>query len=202
MLKNHPLILLILLISACAGPVSFKQGNIPDNIEIEQTTGPIHNECPGSVELSPELAVLFDVIQDEVLLTSVLGKPNAGKLCQGKVYKVKKDLSVTVYRAWNSTNVNSRFGKWWAFNRPAGKVAQYRYDYEICYQWSPLDKLIHCNLNSGAKVIIGTGQSAKCSPYLTYPASTARQIYIEQASTVVSDCKQYDAVFDWRPDSE
>jgi len=90
-------------------------------------------------------------------------------------------------------------GKWWAFDRPDGKVRKYRSDYAICYEWSPLDKLTHCSLKGGTRLVIGTGQSVRCSRYLTYPSSEAKQIYIEHASEAVSDCRDYDARFSWEP---
>ncbi len=47
------------------------------------------------------------------------------------------------------------------------------------------------------KIVIGTGQSAECSPHLSYPASAARQIYIEDASTKVKDCNARNARSFW-----
>jgi hypothetical protein len=115
---------------------------------------------------------------------------------------VSDDVDVTVYRSWNSTNPGSRLGKWWTFYRPDGKIAQYRSDYEICYEWSPLDKLVHCKLKPGTKVVVGTGQSIRCSKYLSYSSSTAKQIYIENSSLTLSDCRDYDLLFSWRPVNE
>lgn len=77
-------------------------------------------------------------------------------------------------------------------------MADYRAGYEICYQWSPLDKLVRCRLNPGTRVVVGTGQSARCSPYLSYPASPKKQIYLDNAAGSVIDCTAYDAVFDWQ----
>jgi hypothetical protein len=70
-------------------------------------------------------------------------------------------------------------------------------DDEICYQWSPLDKLSGCLLRPGVDVVVGTGQSAKCSEYLSYPVSAAQQVYIKNASSAVSDCRSYDGKFSW-----
>jgi len=192
--------LLILSLCACTGPLV--KEDLYSGKSLAPSVKQSHNECLGAVELPAEFVGLFEAVEDAALLHSVLGAPNAGMLCQGKVYKATQDLDVTIYRAWNSTNPNSRLGKWWAFSRPNGKVAQYRYDYEICYQWSPLDKLTQCHLNAGTKLVVGTGQSAECSQYLTYPASAALQIYIEDSSPSVSDCSDYDAQFNWRPVGE
>lgn len=157
------------------------------------------NKCPGNAELPGELAGLFDTIEDESLLKSALDIPNNGNLCQGKVYKTKKNVDITIYRSWNSTNPNSRLGHWWSFSRPNGNISKYRTDFEICYQFSPLDKLTHCNLKEGSKLVVGTGQSMTCSDYLTYLASASKQIYIKDAASSLSNCKDYDALFSWRP---
>jgi len=162
---------------------------------VEQPPG----ECLGNPELPAELLASFDPVEDEALLSAALGAPKKGGLCQGRVYKTKEDVEITLYRAWNSTNLKSRLGAWWAFDRPDGKVSKYRSDYAICYEWSPLDKLTHCNLKAGTKLVVGTGQSARCSQYLTYPSSEAKQIYLENASESISDCRDYDARFSWEP---
>lgn len=155
-------------------------------------------QCPGSVNPPIELEDNFLPDEDESLLIESLGKPGEGGLCQGKVYKTKENTHVNIYRAWNSTHPDSKMGKWWSFEIPTGLVAQYRIAYEICYGWSPLDKMTHCTLKPGAPVVIGTGQSAKCSEYLTYPASAMKQIYIKDAPEWVCDCVSYDGEFSWK----
>ena len=166
------------------------------------TTVPIseqaQHQCLGNVELPLEMAGAFDPVEDQALLNAALGMPGKGKLCQGRVYQAKKNTDISIYRIWNSSNPNSRLGKWWSASFPDGKIAKYRYDYEICYQWSPLDKMTHCQLQAGSKVVVGTGQNAVCSEYLTYPVSAVKQIYIAEASTSVSACKDYDGVFQWQ----
>lgn len=162
---------------------------------------PIKSVCIGSVELPVKVAASFEPVDDNSLLNQALGAPGKGSLCQGKVYKANDNAEVTIYRSWNSTNPNSRFGNWWAFDRANGKVAQYRSDYEICYQWSPLDKLTQCRLKGGTKIVVGNGQSATCSQYLTYGVSAAKQIYIDHASSSVSDCKDFDLLFNWVPET-
>lgn len=154
--------------------------------------------CIGSTTLPPALAGSFEPIEDNALLTKALGKENQGLLCQGQVYQSKAATKVNLFRAWNSTNPKSKFGNWWAFSMPDGKVADYRKDYEICYQWSPLDVLARCTLKPGTKVVIGTGQNAQCSQYLTYPVSTKQQVYIDNAEEALSDCSTYNGVFRWQ----
>lgn len=155
--------------------------------------------CPGNTELPEVLAGKFDVVEDETLLNQSLGDPGKGRLCQGKVYQAKAGKHITVYRSWNSTNPNSKLGNWWAAQIPQGKTSQYRVDYEICYQWSPLDKMTQCTLKPSTKIVIGTGQSSYCSEYLTYPPSAEKQIYIDNAIVTVADCTSYNNEFSWRP---
>jgi len=154
--------------------------------------------CLGSTSLPENMATHFEPINDMQLLNEALGTPNKGKLCHGQVYKSKESSNITLFRAWNSTNPNSKFGKWWAFQKPAGKVSTYRSEYEICYQWSPLDKLVSCTLKPNIKVVVGTGQSAECSEYLIYPVSEKQQIYIEDASSSLINCSVFEGEFSWK----
>lgn len=154
--------------------------------------------CLGSTDLPKNLAPYFDEVDDPELLASTIGEPDKGMLCQGKVYQAKEDTDVPVYRAWNSTNPNSQFGNWWAFDKPRGLTATYREDYEICYQWSPLDKLVSCTLRAGSKVVVGNGQSATCSQYLTYNKSAAQQVYIQNSEQDTLHCDVKDAEFSWK----
>ncbi len=163
----------------------------------EQTQNEVY-ECLGNTQIPAEFEDSFEPIEDKDLLNLTLGRPNEGKLCWGQVYQSTEDSQITVYRAWNSTNPNSQMGKWWAFYEPSGMVSQYRSDYEICYEWSPLDKLACCKLKPGVRVVVGTGQSATCSPYLTYLTSEQKQIYLQDASESVMDCTVYDLIFNWQ----
>lgn len=154
--------------------------------------------CRGTTQPPKELAAILEPAEDEALLKASLGEPEKGGLCQGKVYRVKSGKTLTLYRAWNSTNPNSELGRWWAFNQPDGRVAQYREDYEICYQWSPLDKLSRCEIQSDTLIVVGTGQSAKCSEYLTYAESSAQQIFIDDSKSVAANCSSFDLLFKWQ----
>ena len=154
--------------------------------------------CIGTTDLPSSLRDSFVPAVDAELLNSALGEPGKGGLCQGQVYISTGIKTVTLYRAWNSTNPGSMYGKWWAFSRPSGEVAQYREDFEICYQWSPLDKLVTCELKAGTKVVVGNGQSAYCSEYLSYGVSASQQIYIENTESVTNNCTFKDAVFSWQ----
>ncbi|MGO2128990.1 MAG: hypothetical protein ACTH4U_09645 [Pseudoalteromonas prydzensis] len=152
--------------------------------------------CIGSTVIAGDLGNQFKQVQDSALLAQAIGEPLKGKLCQGTVYESTDE--VTIYRAWNSTNPQSEFGQWWSFQFPSGNTAKYREDYEICYQWSPLDKLVKCTLKAGTKVVVGNGQSAQCSEYLSYPVSQQQQVFITNASDAVESCEGYDSVMSWK----
>ncbi|WP_273050719.1 MULTISPECIES: hypothetical protein [Pseudoalteromonas] len=152
--------------------------------------------CLGSTEITGELGDQFVLVQDPDLLSQAIGEPLKGRLCQGAVYQSTDE--VTVYRAWNSTNPRSQLGQWWSFQLPTGSTAKYRENYEICYQWSPLDKLVKCTLKPGTKVVVGNGQSAQCSEYLSYPVSKTQQVFISNASDVVQNCEGFESIISWK----
>ena len=187
-MKNILVSILVITLYGCASYPVEKESQITGAYQL----------CLGSSNLPENFANKFESIEDAQLLNEALGSPDKGKLCQGQVYKSKKDAQINIYRAWNSTNPNSKFGKWWAFQEPSGEIAKYRSDYEICYQWSPLDKLVSCTLKPGTKVVVGTGQSAECSAYLTYPVSVKQQIYIDEASISLSNCTTFNGEFSWK----
>lgn len=172
---------------------------VSETISTTSTTTSTTQACVGNPTPPAEFAPFLQETSDSALLNAALGEPTKGGLCQGQVYSVTQDF--TVFRAWNSTNPNSELGSWWAFYQPAGKVAKYRSDYEICYQWSPLDKMTQCTLKAGSKIVIGNGQSAYCSEYLSYPASAALQIYMQNAGEQTELCSSFNGVFDWQKDN-
>ncbi|MCE9687336.1 hypothetical protein LZP73_14165 [Shewanella sp. AS16] len=184
-----------ILLSGCSN--SYNAPGSTDGSRMADTNK--HTQCPGTTALPPALADKFIPIEDPELLAQSLGETDQGKLCQGQVYRVKEDTEIPLYRAWNSTNPNSKMGNWWAFSVPAGSSSQYRQQYEICYQWSPLDRMSSCTLKANTKVVVGTGQSATCSEYLTYPTSVEQQIYIDQADTALEECNTFTGHFDWQP---
>ena len=187
-MRNILLSIFILTLFGCSSYPIEKESHNTDSAQL----------CLGNSNLPLNLAAQFEPIEDIQFLNEALGSSNKGRLCQGKVYKSKVNTKITLFRAWNSTNPNSQFGKWWAFQKPAGKISTYRSEYEICYQWSPLDKLVSCTLKPEIKVVVGTGQSAECSEYLTYPTSDKQQIYIDDASASFYDCTTFDGKFSWK----
>ncbi len=191
-----PLTLLSLTLAGCAST-----GLQPKNAT-EQASTPAapSSDCPGHAELPPELMGKLQPVDDATLLSAALGEPGKGGLCRGKTYEVKPGQEVTIYRAWNSTNPGSKMGSWWSFQLPRGAVAEYRSNYEICYQWSPLDMLVQCTMGAGQRIVLGNGQSATCSTYLSYPASSKQQVFIQNASSssAVGSCSVKTAEFSWR----
>ena len=187
-MRNLFISILILALYGCASYPIGKEAQITDNARL----------CLGSSNLLDNLVSKFEAIEDIPLLNEALGSPNKGKLCQGRVYKSKENTQITIFRAWNSTSPKSKFGKWWAFKKPSGEISKYRSEYEICYQWSPLDKLVSCTLKPNTKVVIGTGQSAECSAYLTYPVSVKQQIFIDDASISLINCTVFNGEFSWK----
>ncbi len=163
-----------------------------------QSTSNENVQCKGSVQPPESVQAELSLVINDPLLNESLGKPEQGKLCHGAVYSANDSSNITIYRAWNSTNPQSKMGQWWALYEPSGSVAAYRTDYEICYQWSPLDKMISCKLKPGTQVVIGTGQSARCSEYLSYDVSDKQQVYIPDAENAVSDCKEFIGEFKWK----
>ena len=89
-------------------------------------------------------------------------------------------------------------GRGGLFYRPEGRFLSTEVIMKYVISGSPLDKLISCKINAGTKVVIGNGQSAACSDYLSYPASSARQIYIQDALQNLTRCKVYTGVFKWK----
>ncbi|WP_221797475.1 hypothetical protein [Oceanobacter mangrovi] len=154
------------------------------------------NGCVGSTELPAMLAGKLTPASNDDLLQQALGEPGKGGLCKAAVYQVTE--AFTLYRAWNSTYSGSRLGSWWAYQQPAGLVAGYRENYEICYQWSPIDKLVRCTIKAGTQVVIGPGQSATCSEYFSYGVSPYQQVFLTTAADAMVDCDDFDGVMSWQ----
>lgn len=158
-----------------------------------------NNNCEGTTALPAELAGSFDPVDDPELLKGALGDPGKGGLCKAAVYQLKPGAQVDVYRVWNSTYQKSENGRWWAFSRPQGSITTFRENYEICIEWSPLDRLRKCRLTAGTRVAVGPGQSASCpQSRVEYGVSAAQQVYLEDAAQHVEDCEGWEADFSWQ----
>lgn len=188
--------------SRSSHPAAAMPTSMPVSMSVSNARVGSDQACVGTNDLPAELRGHFVEVQDPALLAQAVQAPSKGGLCQAKVYQSQNAL--TIYRAWNSANPNSRLGSWWAFEKASGSVSQYRRDYEICTQYSPLDRLAKCRLKVGTKIVVGTGQSAQCDAYLTYPASASRQIYMpkETASSALDQCQDFEAEFAWKTPME
>ncbi len=140
--------------------------------------------CPGAIAASKELSE----ISDASVLASALGKPGEGKLCRAKVFQVSAD--VRVYRVWDGSKPTSRLGRWWSLTEPKGPVDEYRKANAICKAWSALDRVVACKLKVGAKVVVGSGQSAKCDDGVEYGASPVNQLFVPDGAASLSDCTE------------
>lgn len=150
--------------------------------------------CKGHLSQAPDG---FAPIDAPDLIALAKKGPGEGGVCDARAFRVERTR--TIYRAYNGTNPASRLGNWWALEQPSGAVSAYRENYQICYQWTPLDRLVRCTLSAGAEVVLGTGQSIVCSKYLNYPTSASVQLYIADAAAAVLDCAEFDAIMAWQP---
>ena len=111
--------------------------------------------------------------------TQAIFDKEQGGLRWGQSYKVLED-GIKIYRVWNSTNPNSKTGNWWSFVKPDkdDSVSVFRKKYVVCPEWSPLDRMITGTLKKGSIIVLGSGQSGKCNPFLTYEESLTQQVYV------------------------
>lgn len=150
--------------------------------------------CKGQLSTAPEG---FQPIDAPELIAQAKKGPGEGGACDARAYQVSGTRAI--YRAYNGTHPQSKLGAWWALEEPSGSVSAYRRNYEICYQWSPLDRLVKCTLRAGAKVVLGTGQSVVCSEHLTYSTSASLQLYVADAKQDALDCTDFDGMLSWQP---
>ncbi|TXT38523.1 MAG: hypothetical protein FD135_2846 [Comamonadaceae bacterium] len=118
----------------------------------------------------------LDEASNTPLLTKVQLPSGKGGVCAGKVFSVT--APVVLYRVFDASNPHSKLGGWWALTRPTGSRDDYRAANAICKEWSPLDKLVSCEVRPGSQVVLGTTQSAVCADGSTYPKTAAQQVYV------------------------
>ena len=177
----------------------------PEDHLVEDTPdGNPEADCSGvdpNHVLTPVLRKVVQRVSNETVANynAVFGADNGGLHARcAAVYETTEDLHV--WRAYDSNNPYSRLGKWWTAKPIEGKVRTYRKSYEICPKYSPIDKMVSCHLPKGAHVVIGEGESAKCSQYLTYPRSEELQVYLpKQTVQTVHSCSDFDGYFNWQP---
>ena len=148
--------------------------------------------CAGPVATPPAGLVR----EEEAAPAWSLGAPGKGSLCEGKVFIAREP--VTVYRvfsaSWKTSKLAGPKGAFWTLERPSGTAAQYRATYEICQEWNDLDMLNECQIEKGAKVVLGPGQSATCEKSAgAFPGNAANQVVLVKkadGSVPVVDCKE------------
>ena len=88
-------------------------------------------------------------------------KSGAGGVCSAKVYAVTEP--VVLYRVFDASKPYTQFGTWWSLKKPEGTKADYRVANAICPEWSPLDRVVTCEVRPGTQIVLGTTQSATCA---------------------------------------
>ncbi len=156
-----------LAISACT--------HLPPNFtsEVKVDSGIDGLPCVGAVEsFAPGLMEFGNA----ALLAQAQRPSGNGYLCSAKSFAVTQP--VRLYRLIDSTQPYSKLGGFWSFDRPTGTRDEYRARFAICQQWSQLDRLIACDVRPGTIIVVGTTQSANCSPGFTYEKTAANQVFV------------------------
>jgi len=128
--------------------------------------------CVGQIEQTTQN---LTPVANKQLLEKAIGAELEGKLCDGKVLKVK--APVKVYRVWEKEKPYSAYGRWWSFEKPKGSRDEYRKKNNICPEWSKLNVVSHCELKTGTNIVLGTGQSAQCDGMIL-DKSPENQVYV------------------------
>ncbi len=155
-------------------------------------TPPPQAACAGPVATPPAGLVK----ETEAPPAWSIGAPGKGSLCEGQVFVAREP--VTVYRvfsaSWKTSKLAGPTGAYWTLEKPSGTSAQYRTTYEICQEWNDLDMLNECQIEKGAKVILGPGQSATCEKSGgSFPGNAANQVVLVKkadGSVPVTKCKE------------
>lgn len=162
---------------------------------------PINFPCQGNTVLPSHIAAHFELVQGKEAQKyeeQAIQPVDQGGLCNGQVYRKIDDAPVNINRAWDSTNPGGQFSNWWTFGEINGKTGAYRENYAICASYSILDMMNSCDLKKGAVIVLGPGQSAKCSKYLTYSQSAYQQVYFPNAEKHVENCQLFESYFKWK----
>ena len=129
--------------------------------------------CKG--DLAPVVPGLAES-RSAVLLERAQMPSGKGGLCAAKVFAVT--APVTLYRVFDSARPHTKFGAWWSLKPPGGSREDYRVANAICPEWSPLDRVVSCELRPGTQLVLGTTQSAECRGGLAYAPSPELQVYV------------------------
>ncbi len=120
------------------------------------------------------LPAALQLVPDAPVPPAAEGAGGAGGICRARVYEAREPIAV--HRLWDASRGND-MRHWWTLRPPAGSRADYRHAYAVCESWNALDRAVTCTLKAGARVAIGTGQSAACAQ-ASYPKSPVQQVYV------------------------
>ncbi|MEO7152781.1 MAG: hypothetical protein ABIX46_13870 [Burkholderiaceae bacterium] len=113
-------------------------------------------------------------LPDAAVPRAAEGASGRGGICRGRVYAVREPMPV--HRLWDEARRNDH-GHWWTLHAPSGSRDDYRHAYAVCSEWNALDHAITCTLQPGARVVVGSGQSADCTA-VNYAKSPLLQVYV------------------------
>ncbi len=172
-------------LTGCAGlPISAPVGSV----------GVDGVACVGTLK-APEQGV--QPSDNPALLAMARLPSDKGGVCEGKVLAVS--APVVLYRVFDADKPYTQWGSWWSLQPPTGSKAQYRADNAICPEWSPLNKVVSCQVRPGSQLVIGTTQSAQCADGSVYPKTAQTQVFVHNDSRAgivhVGACS---ALSDWR----
>jgi hypothetical protein len=128
---------------------------------------------------------LHEINQNEA---EQMGNVGEGKCLFAQEYIVKRPLQI--YRAANSkswpSSAPGSLGNWWSFEQPGGTLSDYRKDYVICPEWSPLDIIWKATLGVGQRILLCGGQSVFCNDKLVFNTSKRQQVYVLEPNKLVN----------------
>ena len=132
----------------------------------------------------------------------VIGSPEAGGMCRGKVtvYKVTDRDGIQMTRGFGSGGYP--FSNWWNFGLPPPheSAADYMKKDEMCSQVTHTNT---CNLKEGQLIAVGPGESMKCGDTI-YPRADGNplQVYVPYGKKAKNFICQQDHIAQFPPPSK
>lgn len=177
--------------AATAAPSTAPTATPSASPSAQAQTPPDGAVCTGKVDAPPAGLVPAD----KPAPGFAIGAADKGALCEGKVFTAK--TAVTVYRVFSASYETTKragpLGAYWTFQKPSGTSVAYRASNAICTEWNDLDMLNECQLEVGAEVVMGPGQSAACNDGQKYAQSAVNQVLVVKKAdgkVPVDGCKQ------------
>lgn len=129
--------------------------------------------CVGSVASSIEG---LSEAANASLLSKAQMQTGKGGVCSAKVFSAT--APVVLYRVFDAGRPHTKFGGWWSLRHPGHSKLQYRAANAICPEWSPLDRLVSCEVRPGTQIVLGTTQSAECADGSTYAKTAETPVFV------------------------